>query len=370
MLTSQSAPRFPPFPRSERRPEVVRLGNLALSSRYLLAPLAGYTNLAFRLAVRGVGAPGLATTDLVNARALLVRSRKTMDLIQTCPADRPLAVQIYGANPQEMSEAARWLAEEHGVASIDINMGCPVHKVTRGGGGSAMMCDTVNTIRLVATIVEAVSIPVTVKMRLGWDDDNLSAPWFAREFEKVGVAGLTIHGRTREQGFSGQVKLEGIRAVVEAVERIPVFGNGDVRTIAAAARMLEETGCAGIAIGRGALLNPWFFHHLVRWEQTGDPGLPANYPERLDLMDRHFHWLVEYRGERFGCLTFRKVVAWYCKVLKPGKDIQQRLVMIDSLAEFERIVGEIRERICHRPAHEWPEADLPIRVPGGPIAHW
>jgi nifR3 family TIM-barrel protein len=357
------------FPHSVARPAVVRLGSLPLASRYVLAPLAGYTNLPFRLALREVGGLGLATTDLVNARALLVRSRKTMGLIKTCPEDRPVAVQIYGASPDEMSAAAQWL-QEHGVSSIDINMGCPVHKVVRGGGGSAMMCDTVNTIGLVRKIVESVTIPVTVKMRLGWDDAQLTAPFFAREFEKAGVAGLTIHGRTREQGFGGQVKLDGIKAVVEAVERVPVFGNGDVRNFAAAARMLEVTGCAGIAIGRGALLNPWFFVQLARWEQTGDPGPPATYRQRLAFMDRHFHLLVEHQGERFACLTFRKVANWYCRVLRPGREIQQQLMMIDSVAHFERLVEQVREIIAGRTGQEWPDADLSIRVPQGPIEHW
>jgi nifR3 family TIM-barrel protein len=351
------------------RPAVVRLGNLTLRSRYTLAPLAGYTNLAFRLAVRQAGPPGLATTDLVNARALLIRSRKTMELIATCPADRPLAVQIYGANAQEMKEAAQWL-ESYGVASIDINMGCPVHKVTRGGGGSAMMCDAASTVALVRTVVEAVRLPVTVKMRLGWDDSQLTAPFFAREFEKAGVAGITIHGRTREQGFSGQVQRAGIRAVVEAVERIAVFGNGDVRGLADAAAMLAETGCAGIAIGRGALLNPWFFAQLERWEQTGDPGPPASYAQRLELMERHFRLLVEHQGERFACLSFRKVANWYCKVLRPGRAIQQQLVMIASVAHFESLVEQVRAVIAGRGADEWPEVDIGIPVPGGPIAHW
>jgi nifR3 family TIM-barrel protein len=347
----------------------VRLGALALRSRYTLAPLAGYTNLAFRLAVREVGPPGLATTDLVNARALLVRSVKTMALIKTCPADWPLSVQIYGANAAEMKDAAQWL-ESYGVSSIDINMGCPVHKVVRGGGGSAMMCDAVSTVSLVRTVVEAVRIPVTVKMRLGWDDEQLTAPVFAREFEKAGVTGLTIHGRTREQGFGGHVKLNGIRAVVEAVERIPVFGNGDVRTLSDAARMLSETGCAGIAIGRGALLNPWFFLHLESWERTGDPGMPASGSERLTLMDRHFRLLVEYQGERFACLSFRKVANWYCRVLRPGRAIQQQLVMIDSLNHFASLVERVREVIAGRAAEGWSDAELSIRVPSGPIEHW
>jgi nifR3 family TIM-barrel protein len=358
----------PPFPHNVSRPAVVRLGDLSLRSRYTLAPLAGYTNLAFRLAVREVGPPGLATTDLVNARALLVRSRKTLDLIRTSPADRPLAVQIYGANPQEMRDAAQWL-ESYGVASIDINMGCPVHKVTRGGGGSALMCDT-GTVDLVRTVVEAVRVPVTVKMRLGWDDNQLTAPFFAREFEQAGVAALTVHGRTREQGFGGEVKLAGIRAVVEAVERIPVLGNGDVRSLADAARMLDEAGCAGIAIGRGALLNPWFFAQLERWEQTGDPGPPASCAARLELMERHFRLLVEYQGEHFACLTFRKVANWYCKVLRPGRAIQQQLVMIASLGHFESLVEQVRAVIATRGEDDWPDASISIPVPGGPISHW
>jgi tRNA-dihydrouridine synthase B len=345
------------------------LGSLQLASRFWLAPLAGYTNLPFRLAVRQLGGLGLATTDLVNARALMQASRKTMELLRTCPADRPVAVQIYGANPSEMRDAAQWL-EAYGISSVDINMGCPVHKVVRGGGGSALLCDAGNTVRLVQTVVEAVRIPVTVKMRLGWDDTDWSAPFFAREFEQTGVAALTIHGRTRSQGFSGSVNLDGIRAVVEAVERIPVIGNGDVRTIAEAERMLSFTGCAGIAIGRGALLNPWIFTHLEAWERTGEPGAMPTYEQRLDFMHRHFHLLVEDRGERFGCLTFRKVANWYCKVLHPGREVQQRLVRIERVTDFDEIVERLRESGEPRGWSEWLHSESPIKVPGGPIEHW
>ncbi len=365
MQTTEPLSETPPRP--IRAP--LRLGPLSLASRYLLAPLAGYTNLSFRLAVRELGGLGLATTDLVNARALLQFSRKTMDLLQTNPADRPVAVQIYGTNAQDMTAAARWL-QDYGVSSVDINMGCPVHKVTRGGGGSAMMCDTINTIDLVRQVVESVRIPVTVKMRLGWDEENLTAPFFAREFEKVGVAAVTIHGRTRAQGFSGRVNIDGIRAVVEAVQHIPVIGNGDVRTLADAAHMLSVTGCSALAIGRGALLNPWFFAQLQRWEQTGDPGLPATFLERLNFMNRHFHLLVEHKGERFACLSFRKVANWYCRVLRPGREIQQQLMMIDSVATFDALAEQIREILATRNGQEWPDAELAIRVPSGPMEHW
>jgi nifR3 family TIM-barrel protein len=346
----------------------MELGGLRLATRYWLAPLAGYTNLPFRLAVRELGGLGLATTDLVNARALLRASRKTMELLRTCPADRPVAVQLYGANADEMAAAAQWL-QDYGVSAVDINMGCPVHKVVRGGGGSALLCDAGNTVGLVRRVVEAVRIPVTVKMRLGWDDASLSAPFFAREFERAGIAAVTVHGRTRAQGFGGSVRLDGIRAVVEAVERIPVIGNGDIRTIPDAERMLA-TGCAGIAIGRGALLNPWFFAHLERRERTGDPGPGPTYGQRVDFMHRHFHLLVEDRGERFACLTFRKVANWYCKVLRPGREVQQRLVRIDSVAEFDGIVARVREQGPPPGWEEWLSRESPIRVPSGPIEHW
>ena len=342
-------------------------GPLGLASRYLLSPLAGYTNLPFRLAVRELGGLGLATTDLVNARALVRANAKTLELIATCPADRPVAVQIYGADPREMADAARWL-QDYGVSSVDINMGCPVHKVTRGGGGSALMCDPAGTTEIVRAVVEAVTIPVSVKMRLGWDDQTLTAPQLARRFEQVGAAAVIIHGRTRAQGFHGGVTPDGIRAVVEAVEIIPVIGNGDVRTIADAEQMLRATGCAGVSIGRGALLNPWIFAQLARWETTGDPGTPPTYEQRLDFMSRHYHLLLDQRGERFASLTFRKVANWYCRVLRPGRDVQQRLMHLERSADFDAIVEGLRDK---GPPPHWHAASLPeIAVPQGPNERW
>jgi nifR3 family TIM-barrel protein len=230
------------------------------------------------------------------------------------------------------------------------------------------MCDPGKTVDLVRAVVEATRLPVTVKMRLGWDDDNWSAPFFAREFEQAGVAAVIVHGRTRAQGFSGRVNLNGIRAVVDAVERIPIIGNGDIRTIADADKMRTETACAGVSIGRGALLNPWIFFHLQNWESTGQPGDMPSYKHRLDFMDRHFHLLVEQRGERFACLTFRKVANWYCKVLKPGREVQQQLVKIESAEYFEETVARLRRQGA--PASWQPHFQPLISVPDGPIAHW
>src|SRR5438874_1430516 len=180
----------------------MRLGALTIESNLFLSPLAGYTNLPFRLVVREIGGVGLATTDLVNARSLLEKNSKAMKLIETSPADRPLAVQLFGSVPEEMRDAAVYL-ESLGVASIDINMGCPVRKVCRVGGGSAMMTELDKTAQLVKTMVEAVRIPITAKMRLGWDEQNITAPDLARTLEEAGVAAIFVHGRTREQGFGG-----------------------------------------------------------------------------------------------------------------------------------------------------------------------
>src|SRR5271170_3446941 len=244
-------------------------GSLQLPTPLLLSPLAGYTNLPFRLVIREVGRVGLCTTDLVNARSLLEKNRKALKLIESSPADAPLAVQIFGAVPEEMAAAAQYL-ESLGVASVDVNMGCPVRKVCQVGGGSAMMTELGRTAALVRKMVDAVRIPVTCKMRLGWDDENITAPDLARALEDAGAAAIMVHGRTRAQGFQGTVNLAGIRRVVEAVRSIPVIGNGDITSPEAARIMLDSTGCAGVSIGRGAFYNPWIFAHTHHYLQTGE----------------------------------------------------------------------------------------------------
>src|SRR6202167_1995525 len=243
---------------------MLRLGSLNLSSNLFLSPLAGYTNLPFRLTLREIGGLDLATTALVNARSLLEKNKKAFKLIETRPADSPLSVQLFGSVPEEMRDAAIYL-ESLGVASIDINMGCPVKKVCKVGGGSAMMTELDKTSALVKKMVDAVKIPVTAKMRLGWGDDNLTAPDLARTLEDVGVAAIFVHGRTRKQGFGGMVNLAGIRKVVEAVKNIPIIGNGDIIPPQAAKKMLEETGCAGVSIGRSAFYDPWIFQRTLQF---------------------------------------------------------------------------------------------------------
>lgn len=333
----------------------MRIGSLDLASNLFLSPLAGYTNLPFRLVVREIGGVGLCTTDLVNARSLLEKRDKAFKLIETRPADSPLAVQLFGSMPEEMRDAAAYL-ESVGIASIDINMGCPVRKVCKVGGGSAMMTELSKTAALVKGMVDAVKIPVTAKMRLGWDDQNITAPDLARALEDVGVAAIFIHGRTREQGFSGSVNLAGIRSVVQAVKTIPVIGNGDIITPEAAKKMFDETGCAGVSIGRGAFYDPWIFQRTLQHLRT-TPGallcepqqhatrntqhaLPPEPPftERIRVMSRHLDLMVEVFGEELGCRMFRKVAPWYSKRFGPAAEFNRHAVQISTRAQFHDVL--------------------------------
>jgi tRNA-dihydrouridine synthase len=264
-------------------------------------------------------------------------------------------VQLFGSVPEEMRDAALYL-ESLGIASVDINMGCPVRKVCKVGGGSAMMTELNKTSQLVRGMVDAVKIPVTAKMRLGWDDENITAPELARALEDVGVAAIFVHGRTREQGFTGSVNLTGIRRVVEAVKAIPVIGNGDVITPEAAKRMLDETGCAGVSIGRGAFYNPWIFQHTLQYlehcrrdefcesatlrageevrDSCNSPLREPSFDERARVVCRHLDLMVEVFGEELGCRMFRKVAPWYAKRFGPASEFNKRAVRISTKAEF------------------------------------
>jgi nifR3 family TIM-barrel protein len=315
----------------------MQIGSLKLESNLFLSPLAGYTNLPFRLVVREVGGVGLCTTDLVNARSLLEKNPKAFKLIETRKEDSPLAVQLFGSVPEEMRDAAIYL-ESIGVHSIDINMGCPVKKVCNVGGGSAMMTQLDKTSALVKQMVNAVKIPVTAKMRLGWDDDNLTAPDLAHALEDAGVSAIFVHGRTREQGFGGTVNLAGIRKVVEAVKNIPVIGNGDIITPQASKKMFDETGCTGVSIGRGAFYDPWIFKRTQLFISSG--GLPPEpaFSERTRIMCRHLDLMIEVFGEELGCRMFRKVAPWYAKRFGPCHEFNKKVVQVATKAQFEEIL--------------------------------
>lgn len=380
----------------------MQLGSLTLQSNLFLSPLAGYTNLPFRLVVRELGGVGLCTTDLVNARSLLEKRDKAFKLIETRPEDAPLAVQLFGSVAEEMRDAAL-IVEAHGAVSVDINMGCPVKKVVKIGGGSAMMTELDKTAALVRGMVNAVKIPVTAKMRLGWDEDNLTAPDLASALEDAGVAAVFVHGRTREQGFGGTVNLAGIRKVVEAVKTIPVIGNGDIVTPQAAKKMLEETGCAGVSIGRGAFYDPWIFKRTLEYCRVrpgaksdqapgATPALPpeASFTERVRVMCRHLDLMIEVFGEELGCRMFRKVAPWYAKRFGPCHEFNKQVVKVHTFAQFHDILenyirwrqpflderGELLPRFQQAPmvASFMREPDSITRshipVPKGPVEVW
>lgn len=370
----------------------MRIGPHELSSPLCLSPLAGYTNLPFRLTLRELGGLGWVTTDLVNARSLLEGSAAAQRLVASGAADRPMSIQLFGSVPEEMRDAAI-RCQELGAQAVDINMGCPVRKVVRVGGGSAMMTELDRTAALVRGMVAAVRIPVTAKMRLGWDDDNLTAPDLARVLEDAGVAAVFVHGRTRAQGFSGTVNLAGIRSVVAAVRAIPVIGNGDVTTPEAAKRMLDETGCTGISIGRGAFYDPWIFRRTQHYLATGALLPEPTFPERVRVMRRHFERYCEFYGEAHGARLFRKVAPWYAKRFGPAKPFKRRIITITSRADFEAALaeyvewrrtfcddrGELQPRFAPpalvasfmRPADASDAAEgAAIPVPKGPVEVW
>jgi len=315
------------------------IGPLQLETPLLLSPLAGYTNLPFRRVIRELGSVGLCTTDLVNARSLLEKNRKAFKLIESCPEDRPLAVQIFGSVPEEMV-AATQLLESLGVASVDVNMGCPVRKVCHVGGGSAMMTDLDRTSSLVRRMVESVRIPITCKMRLGWDDENQTAPDLAMALEDAGASAIMVHGRTRQQGFEGKVNLGGIRRVVEAVRRIPVIGNGDITTPQAAKVMFDATGCAGVSIGRGAFYNPWIFSHTAHYLRTGELLPEPAFGERVRVMNRHLDLMIEVFGESLGCTMFRKIGPWYAKRFGPASMFNKGIVLIKTRDDYNALLGQ------------------------------
>ena len=368
------------------------IGKLRLQSNLFLSPLAGYTNLPFRLVIREIGGVDLCTTDLVNARSLLEKNPKALKLIETNEADSPLSVQLFGGVPEEMRDAAAYL-ESIGMSSIDVNMGCPAPKVTKTGGGASMMTELAETQKLIRTMVDAVKVPVTAKMRLGWDEDNLTAPDLAMALEDAGVAAVFVHGRTRTQGFDGSVNLNGIGQVVEAVDNIPVVGNGDVTTVEAAQVMLERTGCAGVSVGRGAFYNPWIFSHVREFLETGAVPEEPSFDERIRVLRRHYDLMVEVFGEDRGSITFRKVAPWYAKRFGPVKPFTKAIVKISSRTEFESVLSEYlewRQQFTDEEGDLLPRYQLPpmvasfmteedehlqaqrkaIPVPKGPIDVW
>jgi len=325
---------------------MLRIGNVQLETPLLLAPMAGYCDLAFRVLCRSLGGVGLASTDLLNCHSILRGNPRALQLAATNERDRPLCMQLYGNDQDPLPEAAQWAAD-HGAVIVDINMGCPVDKVCKKNGGSLLLCDPERTVRLAERIVKAVEgrgVPVTAKVRLGWDESCIIAPRLAQMLEDIGIQAITVHGRTTEQRFTGRARLEGIAEVVAAVRSIPVIGNGDVREPEDAASMMRATGCAGVMIGRGALRKPWLFSRAWPLLQTGDAGAEPNMAEKLEIIATHLGLLVEYLGPRIAIETMSKRISWYGKTMGHIKPLKEAIRLAESVQEMRDVIAEASER--------------------------
>jgi nifR3 family TIM-barrel protein len=348
---------------------MLRIGSVNLATNVLLAPIAGYCDLAFRLVVRSITGPsggvGLACTDLLCPQAILSENHKSLWLAATCPEDQPVCMQLYGAQADILADAARW-AEAHGATTIDINMGCPVDKVTKKNGGSMLLCSPDSTIALAKRVVESVKVPVTAKLRLGWNDGEIVAPTLAPALASVGIAAITIHGRTTQQMFKPAVRLDGISRVVEAVKSrfpgVPVIGNGDIKTPADAKFMIDTTGCDGVMIARGALGQPWIFRDTAHFLRTGELLPPLPRAERARVVLRHFDNLLRLRGaqgshapqsregrpldpERIALNSIKSRMSWYSAHHQPWPGLRGAVQELRTAAEFREFMLRGIERI-------------------------
>ncbi|WP_031547666.1 tRNA dihydrouridine synthase DusB [Salinicoccus luteus] len=300
-----------------------RIGDVEIENRVVLAPMAGVCNAAFRLTVKEFGA-GLVCAEMISDKALLFGNEKTMKMLYIDENERPMSLQISGGEKDTLVEAARYVDQNTTADIIDINMGCPVSKIIRCEAGARWLLDPDKIYDMVSAVVENVSKPVTVKMRIGWDSDHIYAVENARMAEKAGAAAISMHGRTREQMYEGEADWDIIRQVKEAVS-IPVIGNGDVTSPELAQKMLEETGVDAVMIGREALGNPWMIyrtvHYLETGELVGEPGLE----EKMKILKLHMDRLIELKGEKIAVMEMRKHASWYLKGIKGNGNVRKAI---------------------------------------------
>lgn len=315
----------------------LKIGNVELDSPVALAPMAGVTDLPFRILCREQGC-GLMCTEMVSAKALLYKNRNTKPLLETKPEERPVAVQLFGSDPEIMSEMALML-EEVPYDIIDVNMGCPVPKIVNNGEGSALMKNPKLAGEILSAMTRKLKKPVTVKFRKGFNDESVNAVEFAKMAEQSGAAAVAVHGRTREQFYSGKADWDIIRQVKEAV-RIPVIGNGDIFTPQDAGRMMEETGCDGVMVARGAKGNPWIFSRIDHYLKTGEV-LPKQGPEEVKQMIlRHAELLVAFKGEYTAMREMRKHVSWYTAGYPHSAALRNEINLVETMEELAELVLE------------------------------
>lgn len=315
----------------------LRIGNTILENNVILAPMAGVTDLPFRLLCREQGA-GCVVTEMVSAKAILYNNRNTKELMQIHPQERPAAIQLFGSDPDIMAQIAARI-EDGPYDFIDVNMGCPVPKVVNNGEGSALMKTPKLAEKVLSAMVKAVKKPVTVKFRKGFNDTSVNAVEFAKMAEGSGVAAVAVHGRTREQYYSGKADWDIIRQVKEAV-KIPVIGNGDIFTPQDAGRMMEETGCDGIMVARGAKGNPWIFRRINHYLDTGEI-LPGPSIEEIQAMIlRHGHMLAAYKGEQTAMREMRGHVAWYTKGMPHSAALRNEINQVETLKGLAGLLNQ------------------------------
>ena len=315
----------------------MKIGNIKLENPYILAPMAGVTDLPFRLLCKEQGA-GLLCMEMISAKALQYNNRNTKALLAIHPEEYPVSLQLFGSDPDIISEMAKQI-EELTFQILDINMGCPVPKVVKNGEGSALMKNPKLVYQIVSKTVKAIRKPVTVKIRKGFDDMHVNAAEIAKIVEEAGGAAIAVHGRTREQYYSGKADWEVIRQVKEAVS-IPVIGNGDVVSGETALAMMKQTGCDGVMIGRAAQGNPWIFRELAEYGKTGvHPERPAK-EMRKNAMLRHARLQIEFKGEYLGIREMRKHVAWYTKGMEGSAKLREAINRVESYDELEELLKE------------------------------
>lgn len=313
----------------------LKIGDVVLKNNLILAPMAGVTDLPFRLLCREQGA-GLLCMEMVSAKAISYGNKNTESLLAIDRREPPVSLQLFGSDPDIISEMAKRIGDRP-FSILDINMGCPVPKVACNGEGSALMKDPARVEQIVSKTVKAIKKPVTVKIRKGFDEGHVNAVEIARIAEASGAAAVAVHGRTREQYYQGKADWDIIRQVKEAV-RIPVIGNGDVVSPESAERMLEETGCDGIMIGRGAQGNPWIFRQILDYMETGREPVAPSLSEVKEMILRHARMLVEYKGDYTGIREMRKHTAWYTAGYPHSAKLRARVNEVKSLDELEDLI--------------------------------